>query len=427
MRFFEYILLALAVAGTIGSTVFLGLALVAARRYRRMARLQQSPWQGEWPRVSVIKPVHGPEPRLRENLESFFQQVYPPSIAVDLSPAPAAGSTTPEGGDLTKGFELLFCARHRDDAALAAVDELREKYPQVDCRVMTCGEPPYPNAKVLSLTTMLAAAKNDYLVMSDSDVLAAPGYLREVTRPLLEKENGMVTCIYRGVPTGGFWSGLEALGMSVEMTSGVIIAAMLEGMNFALGPTIAMRRDALDAIGGVEHLKDYCAEDFVMGELTSKRGYDVVLSSHAVGHMAGAYGFVQSWKHQVRWMLSARFSRPAGHFGMGITFAMPFGILGWLGCAALGHPLVGLAFFAWAFANRMVQCVVVGGAVVKDERCMRLFWLYPLRDLLGFCVWVASYAGNEVLWRGEKYELIEDGKMIRKMETESTGNAMGRG
>src|SRR5258706_7291395 len=328
---FSDLLLLLAIAGTLVSTVFLALAIVAAVRFRRESP-RWNVFQGEVPPVSVIKPVHGVEPRLRENLESFFQQDYP-------------------------HYEILFCARTADNPALQVAREVAGKYPERKVKFLSCGEPPYPNAKVHSLTTMLREAQHDILVMADSDVHVAPNYLREVSRPLLDPQVGLVTCLYRGVPTGGFWSGLEALGMTVEMSSGVLIANMLEGMKFGLGPTMAMRKDSLAKIGGLEWMGDYCAEDFIMGELAAERGYRVGLSNHVIDHMAGDYGFLESWKHQVRWMLSTRFSRPKGHFGTGITFAIPFGILGLIAGLMLHRPLIGAAFLLWALLNRVLQSV----------------------------------------------------------------------
>ncbi len=138
----------------------------------------------------------------------------------------------------------------------------------------------------------------------------------------------MVTCLYRGRPTGGIWSKLEALGMSVEMTSGAIVANLLEGMKFALGPTMAIRRDALDAVGGFEPLADYCADDYVLGREVAESGRQVVMSQHVIDHVVINRSFAESMRHQIRWMKSTRFSRCAGHAGTALTFAMPFGILG---------------------------------------------------------------------------------------------------
>jgi ceramide glucosyltransferase len=382
-----YFLLLVAIAGTLGSTVFLGLAITAAVRFKRNARAQQNAASPhDLPPLSMIKPVHGVEPRLRENLASFFEQDY-------------------------SAYEILFCARTADNPALRIAQEVAAQYPDREVRFLTCGEPPFPNAKVHSLATMLREAKHEILLMADSDVRVDRDYLREVSRPLLDPGVGLVTCLYRGIPTGGFWSGLEALGMTVEMSSGVIIADMLEGMRFGLGPTMVMRKDSIAKIGGIEWMGDYCAEDFIMGDLAAQRGYKVLLSHHVIDHMAGDYGFAESWKHQVRWMLSTRFSRPKGHFGTGITFAMPFGILGLIAGLMMHRPLLGAAFLGWAFFNRVLESLIVGGWVCQDRRAITLCWLYPLRDLLGFFVWIASYSGNVVLWRGEHYRLSDGGKM----------------
>src|SRR5207253_685229 len=165
----------------------------------------------------------------------------------------------------------------------------------------------------------------------DSDVFVAPNYLREVAPPLTDAKLGVVTCLYRGLPVGGLWARLEALGMSVEMTSGVLIANMLEGMKFALGPTMATRKDVIEKIGGIAQLGDYCADDYVIGNLADAAGYENALSSHVIDHVVLSHDWTNSWGHQVRWMKSTRYSRPKGHFGSGLTFAAPFGILGLAG------------------------------------------------------------------------------------------------
>jgi ceramide glucosyltransferase len=382
----SYLLLAIAVIGTLSSTVFLVLALLGARQYRR--DVAEEKWPAELPPVSVLKPVHGLEPLLRENLESHFQQDYPE-------------------------FELVFCARRRDDPALAIVDDLAAKYPRVKVQILTCGEPPVPNAKVHSLTTMLPAAKHDILLLSDSDVYAAPGYIAEVTAPLRDSKVGVVTCMYRGLPVGGLWSLLEAIGMSVEMSSGVLIARMLEGMKFALGPTLATRKDVVEKLGGFAQWGNYLAEDFLIGNRADAVGYHVVLSEHVIGQVAADVSFLKSFMHQARWMRSTRFSRPKGHFGTGLTFAMPFGILGLVAGWGTGLPILGIALLAWAWLNRTLQSIAVGWGVTHDRNSLTYCWLHPLRDLLGFFVWIASYSGNEVIWRGERYKLQTEGRIVK--------------
>ncbi len=386
---FSYLLLAIAAAGTVASTVFLALALLGRARYRsEVAERMQQPLPTRLPFVSVLKPVHGLEPQLRQNLESFFLLDYPQ-------------------------FELIFCARNRDDAALELVRELKLKYQNISATILTSGEPAWTNAKVYSLSKLVEAAQYDILVISDSDVEVERNYLREVTRPFSDPEVGMTTCLYRGVPTGGLWSRLEALGMSVEMTSGVLIANLLEGMKFALGPTMAIRKDVLAKIGGVAPLGDYCSDDFIFGNLTAAAGYKVILSEHVIDHIVLNRDWSASWKHQVRWMKSTRCSRPKGHFGTGLTFAMPFGILGLIAGVLIGQPLVGAGLLLWAVLNRGLQSVAIGGGVVKDPRAVRDAWLYPLRDLLGFAFWVASYFSRVIEWRGEKYRLEDGGKMVK--------------
>jgi ceramide glucosyltransferase len=385
------ILLTVALIGSVSSTIFLLLVLAAAWRYRRLAQAARSSAaavpDSSLPPVTMLKPVHGMEPRLKENLESFFRQDYP-------------------------DFEIIFGARAADNAALRVVEEIRSRYPHVKCRTVLSGPPGWPNAKVFSMEKMIADSSNDYFVITDSDVEVAPDFLRNVIPPLLDPEIGLVTCLYRGVPAASWWSSLEALGMSVEMSSGVIVADMVEGMRFALGPVMATRRDALEKIGGMPAVADYYSDDFVLGNLVWAAGYKVLLSHHVVGHVLIPQSFLRTFGHQIRWHKSTRYSRPRGHLGTGLTFAMPFGILGLLSAAALGHLGLGLGLLAAAIVNRMVQSFLVGWTVIGDPRSLRYCWLYPLRDLFGFITWVGSYTSRNFFWRGEMYRFTAGGKIV---------------
>jgi ceramide glucosyltransferase len=223
---------------------------------------------------------------------------------------------------------------------------------------------------------------------------------------------GAMCCPYRGVAAeGGLWARLEAVGMSVEMTAGVLAARITEGMRFVLGPTMAFRRDAIRGMGGFRVTAEYCADDFVLGNETYKLGKSVVLSHHAIDHIVLNSRFADSMKHQVRWMKSTRFSRPAGHFGTALSFSMPFGFLGLAAMLWLGHPWWGVAMFGWAVATRLALSFAVGGQVVNDRDWVALLILYPLRDLMGFGFWAASYWGRRILWRGRIFELLPGGKM----------------
>ena len=174
---------------------------------------------------------------------------------------------------------------------------------------------------------------------------------------------------------------------------------------------MAFRRETIRRIGGFKVTADYCADDFVLGNETFKHGEQIVLSHHAIDHMVINADFLDSMKHQVRWMKSTRFSRPAGHFATSLSFSMPFGILGLVSGLALGHPYWGLALPGWAVATRLALSCAVGRAVVGDRSWFSLLILYPIRDLMGFGFWVAGYWGKKVLWRGRVFELLPGGRM----------------
>ena len=381
----------MAVAGLVTSTGFACIVLAAVPRYlreRRVALAQLQPRPGFTPPVTLLKPVHGAEPGLEAHLATFFEQDYPE-------------------------YEILFCARSAQDAGLETARRVAARYPRVAAKFLsTGGQPDYINAKVASLERMETETAHAILVISDSDVRVGPDYLRAVVLPFADERVGAMCCPYRGVAAeGGLWARLEAVGMSVEMTSGVLAARAMEGMKFVLGPTMAFRRDVIKQMGGFNVTADYCAYDFVLGNETWKHGKAVVLSHHAVDHIVINSNMIPSLKHQARWMRSTRFSRPAGHFGTALTFGVPFGLLAWGAAAALGHPGWGLAFFGWSVVTRLALAIAVGRLVVRDPSWFALLVLYPVRDLMGFGFWAASYFSSKVLWRGRVYELLPGGKM----------------
>jgi ceramide glucosyltransferase len=354
--------------------------------------------------VSILKPLYGTEPQLERNLESFFTQDYPE-------------------------FEIIFGTRSWEDPALRVVERLCEKYPQVRTRIVVSGEPYWPNAKVFSLHRMFAGVTGSYFVISDSDVLVRRDFLRNVVPPLLDSRVGLVTCLYEGIPARDFWSTLEALGMTVEMSSGVLVAEMVDGMKFAMGAVMAVRRDALEAIGGIRSLADFCADDFLLGKRIAKCGYQVVLSHYKVGHVLADRSASRSFSDQLRWMKSTRFSRPRGHAGSGLTYAVPFGLLALL--LSLGHPQLryaGIALFVAACVNRMLLSTLIGWGVMRDPRALWSCWLYPLRDLLGFGIWVASFGGRTFRWRGETYQFEDEGRITpEQREYELVGQTLPQG
>jgi ceramide glucosyltransferase len=378
------LLLVVSVIGILTSTVYA--LLVAVGAVRLAARRRNLPPAAFAPPVSLLKPLHGSEPDLESHLQSFFEQEYPK-------------------------FEIIFCARSEQDPGLEVARRVAARYPAIRSKFLCSGSAPYANAKVWSMERMQSVAAYRFFVISDSDVSVTPEYLRAVMAPFTDERVGMVTCLYRGVAGSSFWSRLEAVGMSVEMSAGVLVAEMLEGMKFALGPTMVVRRDSLDEAGGFRAIGPYHADDFMLGNRISATGQRVVLSTHTIEHHVLNSSFLPSVLHQIRWMKSTRFSRPKGHFGTALTFSVPYGLLAAGVALAFHRPLLGAMLFLWSWASRVALGALVGRLVVAEPRLLRSALLYPLRDLLGFCYWVASYVSNQVKWRGEVYNLLQDGFM----------------
>ena len=382
-----YYLLFLSIAGIITSTIFTMMAFVASWKYltaRGRRRRQELDFT---PPVSILKPLHGAPAHLEECLEGYFKLDYPE-------------------------YEILFCARRAEDAGLAIARRLAERYPRIPVRILTSGEPPWINARCYSMHLMAEAARYELLVATDADVPAGPEYLRTMVAPFRDAQVGASTCVYCGNPIdGGFGEQLEGLGMSVEMTSGVLVAEMLEGVRFTLGPSTAVRKAVLKQIGGFQRLSGYAADDYMLGHLVAEAGSTVVLSDQVIDHLILRSGFWKTLEHQLSWMRSTRFSRPMGHLGTVLTFSVPYGLLGMIAGLLLGRPLAGLALLGFTLALKTAQSMVVGGLVVRSRPAVLLGFLYPLRDLIGFFLWVASYWSNKLQWHGRVFELEPGGTM----------------
>jgi ceramide glucosyltransferase len=355
-----------------GSVVYSLLQIVAAWRY---LSVKPAP-PASLPPISILKPLAGLDLGLESNLRTFFQQDYP-------------------------AFEILFAVRTESDPAAAVVAGLQAEYPNVPSKLLITGEPPYPNAKVFSLEHMLEAASNDLIVMSDSDIRVTPDLLRTVAAEFNDPHLGVATCPYRAMPGESFWSRLEAIGMNTDFWGSALVARMLEGMRFAVGPTIFARRCVLQSIGGMARLKDYLAEDFVIGKLAAEAGHGVILSSYVIGHHIGSATFAENIEHRLRWTRSTRRSRPAGYVGQLFTMPLPIALLV---CTASPTcwPVIPVTLVI-----RMLAAYAVSVRVLKA----RINWLLlPIEDLMGFCFWLAGFFGNTISWRGRRYRLFADGR-----------------
>lgn len=373
--------------GLFTSTIYTTMAIVAARRFsHRRSRLVLGTFT---PAVSLLKPVHGAEFGLEKHLATFFEQEYPE-------------------------YEIIFCARQIDDPGLAAARRVAARYPHVPVQFLASGEPTMPNAKLLSLEIMAERALYSILIISDSDVRVGKNYVRDVVAPFQEMGVGAVTCLYRGYAAqGGIWSRIEAAAMSIEMSAGVLVAEMLEGMKFALGPTMAIRRECLDEIGGFLPMGEYCSDDFLLGNRVAALGRQVVLSHHVIEHVVLHESFWSSMQHQARWMKSTRFSRPKGHLGSVLTLSVPFGVLAAIAAGILDRPAIAFAALLWSVGSRMLLARTISRSVICEESSWQSVLLYPVRDLLALAFWIASYSSRTIVWRNEVYLLESGGRMQR--------------
>jgi ceramide glucosyltransferase len=261
-----------------------------------------------------------------------------------------------------------------------------------------------------SLATLSEAAAYETLVTSDADARVSRDYLRRCVQELADPQRELASCLYVGRTTGGLAAQLDAVGKSVEMSGGIFVAEMVEGgIRFALGVTMVLRRGAFAKAGGYEDLGQYYAEDFVLGQRLAARGYGVRMANHVVRLMVLPQGLRGSFRDQLRWMKSTRRSRPAGHLGTGLTYAVPFGLLGLAWGVLAGHPLAGVLWLLASCINRWVMAGVVLWAL-EDEQAAKPTLIYPLRDLLGFAVWVASYMGDRMTYHGGDYLLGAGGR-----------------
>lgn len=359
---------------------FYVLCLFSARAFLR-ARISDSP--AFTPGVSILKPLRGVDPEMYESFRSHCMLGYPE-------------------------YEIIFGVNHSDDPAVEAVQRLMAEFPQQRIQMVVCPQALGNNRKVSNLVQMLSLARYDHILINDSDIHVKPDYLRRVMAPFARPEVGMVTCPYRGIAAKTLGSKLESIGISTEFIAGVLVARHIEhGIHFALGSTLAASRKALQAIGGLEPLVDYLADDFELGFRIAQAGFEVVLADVVVETHLPPYTFRQFFEHQLRWARSTRDSRRMGYVGLLLTFGLPW--------AMIAVPLAHGAWWSWtvlamAAVFRASVALQVGVGVLNDRPVIRNLWLLPLRDMIAFCVWFASFADHTVHWRGEIF-LLENGKI----------------
>jgi ceramide glucosyltransferase len=383
-----------------GSLIYCILILVGARNYLRVPPLRRVNRQP----VSILKPLCGSDEGLEENLRSFFLQDY-------------------------AHFEILMAVRRENDPEAMTARRVMREFPEVRARLLVTGDSPRPNGKVFSLQQMMLHAKHDILLMADSDIRVTPEMTRVIAAEMHDPAVALVTCPYRAVPGKTIWSRMEAVGMNTEFLGGVLVARLLDGMNFALGCTLAVRREALESIGGLEALQNYLAEDFMMGKLIADGVGRVILSSYIIQHCIGSQSFGVNFRHRLRWARSTRRSRPWGYVGQVFTNPLPLALVllasepGWWPLAAV------------TVAFRVLVAWVVAGQVLEDPLTGRGWYLVAVQDIASFITWAWGFFGNTVEWRGRRHRVLPNGMFdaevadeiqIGRVAPEAPGGGSGR-
>jgi ceramide glucosyltransferase len=333
------------------------------------------------PPISVLKPLCGAEADLYECLRSFCVQDYP-------------------------HCQIVFGVADRTDTALPVVERLMQEFPHRDMMLLIDQTPRGTNPKVANLINMMSVAKHAFVVISDSDVRIDPECLRGVMAPLSDRQVGAVTCLYKGAPVDGLASLLGALFINEWFIPSVLVDAALNGIDFCFGPVTAVRRAALETIGGFIKLADHLADDFMLGQLLTRAGYRIVLSSHPVDTVVDESGLRSLIRHELRWARTVRTCRPLDHALSLVTQALPLTALLVL---AWEPSVLGTGVLAAVVLLRLLLSRVVSERFALDETPL---WLVPIRECLCFAVWAASLVGTGVRWRGRRFFITQDGRLI---------------
>lgn len=358
------------------------LAILIVARFR----FPREPGGAFTPPVTVLKPLCGLEPELFECLRSFCEQDYP-------------------------AYQVVFGVRSADDPALSVVERLKRELPHADLELVVDPRLYGPNHKLSNLANMLGACRHDILVVADSDGRVEPTYLRSVVAPFENAQVGAVTCLYTGRGLGGLASELGASFMNDWFLPSVLIAMELDKLRFCFGATMAVRRDALEAIGGFAGLAPYLADDYLLGRLVSDRGLEVRLAASVVETLVFEPSLAALFRHELRWGRTFRTVRP---IGWALAIVTDTTVLALLFLLSSGGSALGFSLFSGAI---LLRC----GLHIAVRRRFRIdgpdrLWLAPVRDLLCFAVRIASFFGRGIVWRGEKFVVLPSGRLEAKGE-----------
>jgi ceramide glucosyltransferase len=388
MRHINGILQAVAILGCLSSCIYYLVCLRSVAAFLRAIKAGGAARSLHMPPVSILKPLKGIDPEIYEGFRSHCLQDYPE-------------------------YEIIFGVSDPADPAVASVERLKREFPERAIQLMVCPNILGANVKASNLEQMVQVARHEYLIVNDSDIRVERDYLQQVIAPLADERVGMVTCLYRGVAAPTLGSRLEALGISTDFSAGVLAARLLEGgLSFGLGSTLAFRRRDLIRIGGFESIVDYLADDYELGHRIAGLGLKVALSHVVVETHLPAYDLAGFLAHQMRWARGVRDSRLGGYIGLAATFGLMWALLNLI----IAHA----ALWSWAVLGpvlllRILVALTVGKSVLRDSQLLGQMWLLPLRDLIAVGVWIASFWGHTVTWRGDRFELRK-GRLIRTLD-----------
>ncbi len=364
-----------------------GYALFAAWAARSFARRATEP-AGDYPPVTLLKPLHGIEPELYANLASFCAQAYPSPV------------------------QIVFGVDDPADPAAGVVRKLVADFPDRDLTLVINARRHGENRKVSNLINMARQARHEVLIVSDSDIVVASDYLKHIAAALVQPGVGLVTCLYRGTPAAGIWSRLGAAAIDYHFLPNVLVGLRLGLAAPCFGSTIALRRKTLGEIGGFEAVADRLADDYALGALVRDIGQTVAIPNYVVAHLCTEQSSRDLIRHELRWARTIRSIDPAGFAGLAITHALPLALLG---LALGGINPAGFIVVAALACRFLLQSEIDRAFNLRGE----LFWLGPLRDLLSFVIFIVSFFGRGVEWRGHRYGLRADNRLAYYGEVET--------
>jgi ceramide glucosyltransferase len=386
--------LAVEVATTVLTVAGMGYfiaALIAARVFIASRRRPLAPFT---PGVSILKSLKGLDPGMLDAFRSHCRQTY------------------------TGEYEMLFGISSPDEPAAEAVHQLQREFPDRAIHLIVCPQRLGTNGKVGTLTQLVPHTRYEFLLINDSDITVSPRYLERVMSAFwpdqkskaIQPPTGLVTALYRGHAHHTLPSRFESLGIATDFQPSVLLSKMLEGgLRYGLGSTLAVRREALDRIGGYQTLVDHLADDYELGARIAQAGYRIALTPEVVETSIPAYGWRGFFDHQLRWLRTVRDARPGGYAGLIFTHGLAWAFLNVI---ASGLSPLSLWLLALSFFLRLALATTVGAEVLGDRQVIANLWLLPFRDLVAMGLWAAGFAGDTIVWRGELFT-VKDGKLIK--------------